>query len=239
MKLKLGCITDKGNYREKNQDRIVCAARQLGDEMLAVTCVCDGIGSFRYSEKAAEMMTEGIRAWFEGIVRFYPQIMTQTEVIEDLEMTIRELNEIICEYRKEQNEAIGCTMSLMLLMNSDYYIFHVGDSRICRVRDELYQLTTDEIVIKSVNGREKRLLANYIGKDMALAVCRAKGTVQPGDMYISGSDGLFKYLCYEDVISAVRATVADETTERACRLLIQCVLDRGEKDNISCSVMHL
>ena len=28
---------------------------------------------------------------------------------------------------------MGCTMSVMLLTNADYQLFHVGDSRICRV----------------------------------------------------------------------------------------------------------
>ena len=232
-------MTDTGNYRSKNQDRIMCSSKQVGDEVLAVTCICDGIGSFKDSEIAAEMMTNGIKNWFDGIVKYYPQVMDKKELIEDLEITIRELNELICEYREEKQNDIGCTMSLMLMIDFDYYIFHVGDSRIYCVRDELLQLTRDEVIMKLVNGKEKKLLANYVGKNKALAICKRNGTGQAGDVYISGSDGLYKCLVYEDVCDLSERLQTNKIAEEACRELIQLVLERGETDNISCSIIRV
>lgn len=237
MNLRLGCVTDTGNCRSKNQDRIMCDSKQIGNEMLAITCVCDGIGSFKDSEIAAEMFTNGIKNWFQGIVKYYPQVMGKDAVLEDLEETIRELNELICEYREEKHNDIGCTMSLMFVINSEYFIFHVGDSRIYCVRDALLQLTTDEVVVKQVNGKEKKLLANYVGKNMALALSKKYGIRNEKDVFISGSDGLYKRLRYEDVSGLSERVLNNEMAEEACRGLIQLVLERGESDNVSCSIM--
>lgn len=239
MNLNLGCVTDTGKYRNKNQDRVICQSRQINNEILAVTCICDGIGSFRDSEIASEMVINGINIWFGGIVKFYPQVMSKEELIDDLEFTIRELNELVCEYAEEKQSNIGCTMSLMLMINFEYYIFHVGDSRIYCVRNRLIQLTHDEVTIKLVNGREKNLLANYIGKSKALAIYKQSGTAQTGDVFISGSDGLYKKFTYEDVKDVSMKLQSDEAVEKVCRNLIQLVLARGEKDNISCSIIRV
>ena len=64
-------------------------------------CVCDGIGSFAQSEIAAEMIRVGIERWFLGMEPLYPENIDEESLIDDLDMTIRELNELIWIYRKE------------------------------------------------------------------------------------------------------------------------------------------
>mgnify|MGYP000594607377 CR=1 FL=1 len=69
--------------------------------LFAVGCVCDGIGSFAQSEIAAEMIRVGIERWFLGMEPLYPENIDEESLIDDLDMTIRELNELIWIYRKE------------------------------------------------------------------------------------------------------------------------------------------
>ena len=59
-------------------------------------CVCDGIGSFAQSEIAAEMIQVGIERWFLGMEPLYPENIDEESLLDDLDMTIRELNE--CEF---------------------------------------------------------------------------------------------------------------------------------------------
>ena len=65
MKIITGYATNQGRYREKNQDSVICLKGFLGNRELSVACVCDGIGSLKNSEIAANMVTEGIARWFE------------------------------------------------------------------------------------------------------------------------------------------------------------------------------
>lgn len=233
--INIGCITDRGNYRTKNQDRIMCKREQKGDNVLAVACVCDGIGSFEMSEIASEMMIDGISAWFEGVVKYYPGVMNKDRLTDDLELTVQELNELIYEYRENHHVDIGCTMSLMLIMDSEYYILHVGDSKIYCLRDTFFKMTQDEVVLKLVDGKEKTLLANYIGKRSSLRMNRQYGTVHSGDLYMLGSDGLFKKLSQGDV----RSEFGNADVEEMCRRLVVMVLERGEKDNVSCGILQV
>ena len=55
-------------------------------------CVCDGIGSFAQSEIAAEMIRVGIERWFLGMEPLYPENIDEESLLDDLDMTIRELN---------------------------------------------------------------------------------------------------------------------------------------------------
>lgn len=234
MKAFVGCISDKGNYREKNQDRAVCHIKRNKKSVLAVACVCDGIGSFEQSEIASEMMAAGITRWFRGIEEYYPKSMDEDALVEDLEVTIRELNELVCRYRLENGIDIGCTMSVMLLVERNYHIFHVGDSRIYCVRDALYQITRDEVSLSEVNGKVKTRLANYIGKTKELWMNRLSGTVDCKDIYLLGSDGLFKQLIYEDIEGYFGRIRNDNKAQKVCKGLLETVLARGERDNVSC-----
>lgn len=239
LKLSLGYITEKGDYRKKNQDRILCRQKSVENHLLAVACVCDGIGSMENSEIASQMMIQGISDWFDGIVKYYPHVLDEQQVIEDLEVTLQELNELVYEYRKTGGENIGCTMSLLLLIDWRYQIFHVGDSRIYRLRDRLLRLTQDETVRKQVNGKEKTLLANYIGKKRLLSNDRGQGVVESGDVFILGTDGLYKKLTYEDVCYLWKESYTEENLKKACCKLVTLVSERGERDNISCAILKV
>lgn len=239
MKVFAGFITDRGNYREKNQDRATCRLKRSKKGLLAVGCVCDGIGSFARSEVASEMMIAGIDRWFEGIEDYFPDRITEETLLEDLELTIRELNELVFSYYMQGGEQIGCTMSLFLLVNEKYHAFHVGDSRICCVRDSIEQITRDEVSMVESHGKVKSRLANYIGKKKELWMNKFSGTVREKDIYLLGSDGLFKRLEYEDVRAAAKKIRNDKSARKASEKLLKRVLERGERDNISCVLLRV
>jgi len=238
VKVYVGCVTDKGNYREKNQDRAVCHMSRDRKNLLAAACVCDGIGSFEYSEIASEMMTAGITRWFQGIKAYYPKVMDAEAVVEDFEVTVRELNELVYTYRLDKGTDIGCTMSALLLIDQNYYVFHVGDSRIYLVREGMRQITRDEVAMREVHGSLKPRLANYIGKSKELWMNKFGGTVQEKDVFLLGSDGMFQQLAYEDIAEARKRVKSSRRAQKACEKLLELVLERGERDNVSCVMIY-
>ena len=125
-------------------------------------------------------------------------------------------------------------MSLLLLAGRNYHVFHVGDSRIYLVRDGMQQITRDEVVMKEAGGRVKPRLANYVGKDRELWMSRLTGTLEGKAAFLMGSDGLFKQLAYEDVAEAIGRVKSSRHAGKACGRLLELVLERGERDNVSC-----
>lgn len=232
-------VTDIGRYRKKNQDRIIYRHMYHGGRAISIACVCDGIGSFANSEIAAEMMVSGINSWFEGVATCFPENINNDDLVADLETTLYELNELVYEYPQQHGEQIGCTMSLLLFIDADYYMFHVGDSKIFCLGARYEQITRDEVISKQVLGKEKSYLANFVGKNQTLEVQKLIGSAKRYELYILGSDGLFKKLTAEDVELIGRCLDAGRSMKEICRMLINLVLGRGEKDNVSCSIVQI
>lgn len=236
-KLLSACQSIKGNYRKKNQDRALYMATGGKDKIFAVACVCDGIGSFEMSELASKLVTDGVRNWFANMQERY-HTLSQQDILDDMEETVCELNELVCEYQESHNVTIGCTMSLMLVLNRKYFIFHVGDSRIYAVDNEMNQLTVDEVVQKKKDGKIKSYLSNYMGKTKKLWLNKGEGSLYEGSLYILGTDGLFKNLEYEDIVSLCIRMRSQKDIEELKDRIIELVLTRGERDNVSCVLLY-
>lgn len=236
-KIICGCATDKGRYRKKNQDRILCWNGSGGKSNLLLACVCDGVGSFEYSEFAAEIVTEGLGLWIDSVVDQRLQHLSEAELVEDLLFTIYELNELVYEKKVAENIRLGCTMSVLLIISSNYYVFHVGDSRIYKLNQSIKQLTVDEVVISQIDGKIR--LANCIGKDKTIHICQEKGVLYSGDSYVVGSDGLFKKLKLEEIQDIIGNICSRQQMQKLCSELICKVEKRGEKDNISCIIVKI
>lgn len=237
-KLLSGFISDQGNFRKKNQDRAVCLVRKKKGDIFALACVCDGIGSFEQSEIASELVIDGIKNWYVDMEKRCDSI-SKEEILDDMECTVRELNEIVCEYQDRSNVSIGCTMSMMLFIGWEYFIFHVGDSRIYSVKGSMCQLTTDEVVQKNKEGRIKSYLANYIGKSRELWMNKGKGMIQAGELFILGTDGLFKMLRLEDIYRKHLRLRSDKDIAMMSKQMIKTVRERGEQDNVSCILVYV
>lgn len=235
MKVYAGCLSVKGNYREKNQDRACYLNQSRNGSLFAVGCVCDGIGSFDQSEIASEMIREGIERWFLGMGKLYPEKIDEESLLDDLDMTIRELNELIWDFRKKNGIDIGCTMSLLLLLNDRYHVFHVGDSKILQLDGQILQITRDEVSVVEREGKLRTLLANFMGKSNELWLNQSSGSLEPEETFLIGSDGLFKRLGEDVLLDIVCSTRVrnDAGAEKMLEQLIRHVIDREEKDNIS------
>lgn len=253
-KIISGCATDRGRVRVKNQDRIVCHTAKTARGILAVACVCDGIGSFFYSEIAAQMVTEGVSLWFGSVLDNRLQALSEENLVEDFDATLRELNQLVCERRKRERMDLGCTMSALLVISRNYYIFHVGDSRIYLVHqnrrkqdsgafdsvgEKVSQITRDEVAMSEANGIIKPRLANYMGKGETLWVNRLNGVLSGGEAFVLGSDGLFRRLEEWEIYEKIGGLSTEKQTQKLCQELIRIVEDRGERDNVSCGIVKI
>lgn len=239
MRIIGGFESTVGNYRGKNQDRVLCLTDCQRTHNLSVGCICDGIGSLENSEIASTIVTEGIKDWYHDIsIAISEKKITEEDVIRDLDNIISELNQTVWEYTRNTGEYIGCTMSLILLYDNGFYVFHVGDSRIIHVRDIVTQITQDEVTMTMSNGKVKGKLANYIGKDKKLWVNRFCGELLEGDSFMLGSDGLFSYLDVERLKTEFSSLKTEAQVQKGTENLVEEALKNGSKDNVSCVILR-
>ena len=127
------------------------------------------------------------------------------------------------------------TISIVVLKSNSAHIFHVGDTRIYRLREgTLELLTNDHRVYVSEN---KSYLTRALGIDLTLDIDYRREIVEAGDCFIAVTDGIYDFLSDEQIRKTVESHPDD--LEQACRQLAEKALANGSDDNLSCQLMRV
>ncbi len=127
------------------------------------------------------------------------------------------------------------TISALVLKSNTAHLFHVGDTRIYRLRDdELEQLTTDHRIDM---GEDKTYLSRAMGIDIHLEIDYRTVTVEAGDVFVLLTDGVHEFL----PDSAIRRTVREhrEDPESAARRLVEQAEANHSNDNLTALVLRV
>jgi protein phosphatase len=141
---------------------------------------------------------------------------------------------------------MGSTIAAVLMPDSVAIVCHVGDSRVYLQRaEELRQLTRDHTLYSEVLARgvdlpeEQRIvfsneLMRALGGDNAEPEV-SRLPVQPGDVFLLCTDGLYNALSSEQLALALKSGSAQEICER----LVRQAYDQGATDNITTLVVRV
>lgn len=154
MKIEVSKISEKGDFRQSNQDRIDYAFNQYG-QFLAI--VCDGMGGHPHGDLAAEVCLTEFLALF-ATTDF--TTFKKNEVMQWLEMAVLKIRtkmETIAG-DDEDKQAMGTTLSALLIVNQkDAFSVNVGDSRIYQYyHHKLKQLTIDQNLFNHTKPSERK-----------------------------------------------------------------------------------
>lgn len=241
MKLIGGIRTDIGRFREVNQDSVLFCSKEVAGDNFAVLAVCDGVGGLEKGEVASNMITKKISQWYEEVTSWVDINNVDPELLFSHMKDAAEIwNDELVEYNKCNGICTGTTMSLLMIIRDYYYIVQVGDSRIYLFDNMMLgQLTVDATVSKMKNGKLKQYLDNFMGKDNPLWFTTVSGQVKEGDLFIACSDGGYHYLISNDVEAVYDLLNSENEVNLSCGKLINEMILRGEKDNISIGMIAI
>jgi len=125
------------------------------------------------------------------------------------------------------------TLSALVVKSTTAYIFHVGDTRIYRLRNgELEQLTRDHRV--SV-GSDKTYLSRAMGIDVHLDIDFRALPVEPGDAYLLTTDGVHDFV---DDTTLKRLVIENiKTPEDGVGTITRRALANKSDDNLSAQIL--
>ena len=127
------------------------------------------------------------------------------------------------------------TFSALVIKSTTAHLFHVGDSRIYRMRDgQLEQLSKDH---SSNFGGSKSYLTRALGIDPQVDVDYRRVSVEQGDLFMISTDGLHEFVGHKALVAKLSALEAD--LEAEARKLVHAALESGSDDNISCLLIHV
>lgn len=221
--------------REINQDAVLYRDMAQRENYFALCAVCDGVGGLEHGELASGFLEGRIEGWFEDVGKWLDADKVDTGVLFSHLKDAAELwNEELWQQCQNKGMRMGSTMSLLMIIRDCYCIVHVGDSRIYRCRgNALEQLTADDSVARVKNGRMKNYLSNYMGKSESLQFQALEGTIEDGDLFLVCSDGFYHHLTGEDIPELQRIYKKNSKIDEICRHMIQMMIERGERDNVS------
>lgn len=187
-----GATTDKGDVRKENQDSILCQTGVIGGENAALFLVADGMGGLSYGAKVSHFIASRFERWWQEDFGLMVQdgMNREEEIREFLEQEIWETNQKVLAFNRAKHCRSGSTLSLLLLYRGQYYMEHIGDSRIYQMRNgELRQLTTDQSI-----GHK---LTMCVGMFEVPKSVYCSGELRAGDVYCLCSDGFYHPLNQE------------------------------------------
>jgi serine/threonine protein kinase len=125
----------------------------------------------------------------------------------------------------------------MVIKSTTAHIFHVGDTRIYRLRDSaLEQLTDDHRLWVS---REKSYLGRALGVNQQIEIDYQTLKVETGDIFLFATDGVYEHAKPEFIANAVSARARDPN--RNLDMLAKHIADeafsRGSADNLTIQIV--
>ena len=266
LKLRVGVVSVRGNYREHNEDNFYVPGRrsvrhdsgtESHAEMPSLTLessnlfiVADGMGGQQAGEQASLMAIDLIPRAIQR--RLQPDDNDQAHIKEAIRDAVAEVNQEILGSSGAVTEFsnMGTTVVLAQFRSDRVYVAGIGDSRAYRLREgKLEQLTKDHSLADALldagtitaeelaNHKFKNVLYLYLGSKDARG-----GPEEVRSLDVKPGDRLLLASdgltgCVPDKdLAHILGTVDDP--QRAAVMLKDLALANDSKDNITCLIIH-
>ena len=231
LKFSLGQATNTGP-RSRNED--FCGATTPEHSVLAIKgalfAVADGVSGGVGGREAAELTVR-------GLLSDYYATPDTWEVVNALEKVIAPLNRWVVAQGTANRDLAGMasTLSLIVLRGRHYFLGHVGDSRIYRLRgDEICLLTIDHVWDRP---DMRHVLKRAIGLDAHISVDYSEGTLEVGDLFLLVTDGVWEPLGDMEIHATMM--LHREYPHRIADELVRKALASGGQDNATAMVVRV
>jgi serine/threonine protein phosphatase PrpC len=245
MRIRFSGDTNVGMKRDHNEDSIYLPH----SERLAI--VADGMGGHASGEVASRMAVETIAGFFreteeEQELTWPFKIDRGTRHDINRMVTAIKLANLKIHQEAQRNPAchgMGTTVVSTLFLDRALIVGHVGDSRLYRLREGMFdQLTEDHsllndyIKMKHLSADEvaafphKNVIVRALGMKPSVQVDVIVDQPRLGDVYIVCSDGLSSMVSDEE-IAAVAGGEVD--LDRLCDRLVEMANGNGGLDNVT------
>lgn len=245
--------TDVGISKKTNQDSLAMKIVETKEGKVAFGVVCDGMGGLSKGELASKEVIMAFCSWFDDV--FVDEVESgsfeESKLIAQWNDIIQTQNKRLGEYGEANNIMLGTTVSALLLYKDNYYIVHVGDSRIYNMSQEVTQLTKDQTFVareieagrmteeQAKTDPRRSVLLQCVGASPIVEPEFTKGLIIPESVYMLCSDGFRHQITDQEMIDKIGPKVCkdEEEMKYGCIYLTELVKNRRETDNITVAII--
>jgi len=231
--LHVNALSDVGLVRKDNEDNYLVSPER------GLFVVADGMGGHVGGQIASTLAIQTIDQY---LALSLLETMTPAEILTE---ALLRANKAIYDHAQEQQYfGMGTTLTAALFHQNSLYIAHIGDSRAYLLRgEELTLLTQDHSYVNELfqsgtltleeaqNHPQRNILTRALGTKEQTEVDVYNVPVQPGDMLLLCTDGLYTQVPAEEIRQVISQSGSDLKT--VVRKLVNLALERGGNDNIT------
>lgn len=237
MKLNIGAMSHVGRVRDVNEDSY-CIVE--GNYNLFI--VADGMGGHNAGEVASYLAVDAIK----NHISKYISVNMEDQLVKGIIYeAFNKANETIYAHARENIscDGMGTTTTLALIIDSNLYIGHVGDSRVYLIKNgKIQQITSDHSLVaelvRSGNITEaeakkhprKNIITRALGTEENIKVDIFTTSFSPLDILILCTDGLSNFV---DKYEIEKVALEIKDSNEVCERLIYMANKRGGYDNIT------
>lgn len=193
--------------------------------------IADGVSGSDAGREASETCVQGFLA------DYYSTSETWS-VKTSVERVLASLNRWL--YGQGQREhgtgrGLVSTLSLMVIKSTTAHLFHVGDTRIYRLRGGVLECLTRDHQVHLAGDR--RYLSRAMGVDLCLEIDHRSIAVEANDLFLLTTDGVHEYLAEGAMVEILAEHAAD--LEEAARVIVERARGNQSPDNLTCQVLRV
>ncbi|WP_293748071.1 bifunctional protein-serine/threonine kinase/phosphatase [uncultured Paraglaciecola sp.] len=233
--ISVGQYSDKGR-KDINQDFygvLVPKEPLLSSKGIAIA-IADGISSSEVSHIASEASVRGLLDDYFCTSETWSVKKSADQVLTASNSWLHSQSQK-SEHRFDKNKGYVCTLSAMIIKSTTAHIFHLGDSRIYRLRNgELEQLTDDH---RTWVSSEQSYLSRAMGIYPQLEYDYQSFVIEQDDIFIFATDGVYEHVSNDFLLSAV--TDSQIEINDVAKLLVDTAYKIGSTDNLTAQVVRI
>jgi len=135
----------------------------------------------------------------------------------------------------EKDKDYVCTFSALILKSITAHIFHIGDTRIYRLRgDKLEQLTTDHCLRVS---DDISYLNRGLGIYSILDIDYQTTPIKTDDIFFMTTDGVYEHVSDEFIIDTIKEH--DQDLDLAAELIVEQAYQVGSTDSLTAQLVKV
>ena len=250
MKYLTGVYWERGRVADTNQDSLVLLQVLTARGRVLMAAVCDGMGGLAQGEWASSYVTQRLQEWFyEALLRSVRKKKPYWVIRRSLDRLVYHMQEQIALYGEREGIRLGTTMTVLVLWEKTYLLWHLGDTRAYRLNKASGGRNAQRSYVSGGAGRRKLritcLTKDHVKGRNQLTKCVGSfgyaksdfqlGVVQAGQGILLCSDGFRHYMDESEFADVLNPEQIREESQIARRLheIGDACMKRGEKDNMS------
>jgi len=194
-----------------------------------VAITADGVGSSEAGKEASEYCVQGFIADYMSTPQSWRVKTAGDRVIRSLNSWLYSQG----QKRYQSELSLASTLVALVLKSTTAHVFHVGDSRLYRIRHgKIARLTKDHHLVID---RKKAFLARAMGGEHEVHFDYARHSVAVDDIFLLSTDGVHEFLDDEQIKTLALAS----EPESAAAAIVDAALAAGSNDNVTCQIIRI